>query len=99
MPSMLRAPTMFRSLVKILLPILLSSLVTPVLLCEINIESRDAYVRKEGNNWVFGTSSAERRIRLADGQLSLVSLRNKQSGTNYQGGSSEIGFFANGANI
>jgi len=90
---------MVGSTAKLLLSLLLSSLVTPALLCEINIESRYAYVRKEGNSWILGTSSAERRIRLANGQLSLVSLRNKQSGTNYQGGSSEIGFLANGANI
>ena len=55
------------------------------LLCaQTNVQSRDGYVRREGNDWILGTSLTERRIRLADGHLSLVSLRNKASGHEYQ---------------
>jgi hypothetical protein len=64
-----------------------------------NVQSRDGYVRREGDEWIIGTSQVERRIRLADGQLYLVSLRNQVSGREYQDANNppaEIRFFANG---
>ena len=47
-----------------------------------SLQSGDAYVRRQGNEWILGTSRVERRIRLADGQLTMSSLRNKVSGKN-----------------
>src|SRR4051794_23713657 len=41
------------------------------------IQSRDGYVRREGSSWVLGSSLAEKRIHLKDGQLVLASLVNK----------------------
>ena len=49
-----------------------------------DLRSADAYVHREGNEWIIGTSSVERRIRLDGGHLKLVSLRNKLSGREYQ---------------
>jgi hypothetical protein len=49
-----------------------------------NIKSKDGYVRREGNEWIFGTSLTERRVRLVDGHLMLVSLRNKVSRREYE---------------
>ena len=70
------------------------------LLCaEVNLQSSDAYVRREGNDWIIGTSKVERRVRLANGQLCLISLRNKLSGQEYQDANAppgEIRFLANG---
>jgi hypothetical protein len=59
-------------------------------------------VRREGNEWILGTSLMERRIRLAGGRLSLVSLRNKVSGREYQdaiASPAEIRFFVNGQDV
>jgi hypothetical protein len=73
------------------------------LLCaQTNLQSRDGYVRREGNEWILGTSLMERRIRLAGGRLSLVSLRNKVSGREYQDAiatPAEIRFFVNGQDV
>ena len=33
-----------------------------------NLQSKDGYVRREGNEWIIGTSLVEKRIRLADGR-------------------------------
>lgn len=41
-------------------------------------------MRREGNDWIMGTSSTERRVRLEGGRFSLISLRNKISGREYQ---------------
>jgi hypothetical protein len=63
-----------------------------------NLKSRDGYVRREGDEWILGTSLVERRVRLNNGQFILVSLRNKRSGREYVNKSSpsaEIGFLAN----
>ena len=65
-------------------------------------QSGDGYVRRAGNEWIFGTSKVEQRVRLADGHFSLVSLRNKVSGREYQPGAdfpAEIAFFANGNDV
>ena len=65
-------------------------------------QSGDGYVRRAGNEWTFGTSKVEQRVRLADGHFSLVSLRNKVSGREYQPGAdfpAEIAFFANGHDV
>jgi len=40
-------------------------------------------VHREGNEWIMGTSNAERKVRLADGRFYL-SLRNKRSRREYQ---------------
>ena len=73
------------------------------LLCaQTNLRSRDGYVRHVGNEWIMGTSLMERRIRLANGQFSSVSLRNKVSGREYQDANSppvEIRFSANGQDV
>jgi len=75
----------------------------PSLLCaHANLQSGDGYVRHAGNEWIMGTSLVERRIRLANGQFSLVSLRNKVSGREYQDANSppvEIRFSANGQDV
>ncbi len=67
-----------------------------------NLRSGDGYVRREGNDWILGTSKVERRVRLADGRFSLLSLRNKTSGTEYQDAHdlpAEIRFFADGHDV
>ena len=73
-----------------------------LLYAESNLQSEDGYVRREGNEWTLGTSLAERRIRLAGGRFSLVSLRNKVSGREYQDANdppAEIRFFADGQDV
>jgi hypothetical protein len=76
---------------------------TASLLCaQTNLQSGDGYVRRERNEWIVGTSGVERKIRLVDGRFSLISLRNKVSGREYQDGKSppaEIRFFANGQDV
>jgi hypothetical protein len=66
-----------------------------------NLQSKDAYVRRQGNEWILATASAERRIRLASGKLVLASFRNKISGREYQDGNppDEIRFFADGQDV
>ena len=67
-----------------------------------NIQSKDGYVRREDSGWVLGSSAAEKRIRLKDGQLVLASLVNKKSGQEYQDASSappEIRFVINGQEV
>jgi hypothetical protein len=49
-----------------------------------HLQSADGYVRREGNEWIIGTSDVERRIRLDGGHLELVSLHNKLTGREYQ---------------
>jgi hypothetical protein len=69
---------------------------------ELNLQSRDAYVRSEGNEWIIGTSRVERRLRFVNGQFCLVSLRNKLSGQEYQDGNNppaEVRFFTNGKDV
>jgi hypothetical protein len=66
------------------------------------LQNKDAYLRREGDDWVMGTSLVERRLRLTDGQLTSVSLRNKVSGGEYQKAelaSAEIRFSANGREV
>jgi hypothetical protein len=75
---------------------------TAVVYAQTNLQSRDGYVRREGNEWIIGTSRVERRVRLADGQFFLVSLRNKVSGREYQDANNppaEIRFLANGHDV
>jgi hypothetical protein len=66
-----------------------------------DLTSRDGYVRREGQDWVFGTSKVEKRIRLADGLFSSVSLRNKVSGQEYRDRTfpAEIHFLADGHDV
>jgi hypothetical protein len=84
--------------------ILLSILCTTAsLLCaQTNVQSTDGYVRREGDDWIIGTSKMERRIRLAGGQFFQVSLRNKISGHEYKDATNppaEVRFFANGQDV
>ena len=67
-----------------------------------SLQSGDAYVRRQGNEWIMGTARAERRIRLAGGHLGMTSLRNKVSGKEYKdatGAPAEIKFLANGQDV
>jgi hypothetical protein len=67
-----------------------------------NLQNADAYVRREGNEWVLGTSLVERKLLLANGKFSQSSLRNKKSGHEYQdgkNGAAEIQFLANGEDV
>jgi len=34
-----------------------------------NLQSGGGYVHREGNEWIMGTSNAERKVRLADGRF------------------------------
>ena len=89
-----------RSAIVIQLSIL--CIATSLLCAQTSIQSGDGYVRREGDSWVLGTSLVERRIRLVNGRFSLVSLRNKVSGREYQDGNSapaEIRFSANGQDV
>lgn len=61
-----------------------------ILCAQSNLQSGDAYVRRQDDEWIVGTSMTERRIRLADGRLSLISLRNKISGREYQDGNNPL---------
>jgi hypothetical protein len=84
--------------------ILLSILGTTasLLWAQTSVQSGDGYVRRERDEWIVGTSKVERRIRFADGEFSLVSLRNKISGREYQDAnnpSAEIRFFANSEDV
>ena len=67
-----------------------------------NTQSKDGYVRREDSVWVLGTSVGEKRVRLKDGQLVLLSLVNKRSGHECQDASSappEIRFVINGQDV
>jgi hypothetical protein len=45
-----------------------------MLYAQTRLQSGDAYVRGEANEWVMGNITAERRVRLDGGQLHMVSL-------------------------
>ena len=52
-----------------------------------NLPDKDqsgAYARREGDTWVMGTATAERRVSLRDGRFLLTSVRNKVSGREYR---------------
>jgi hypothetical protein len=88
-------PNSIRYTTLILLSILLR-IPSPVC-AQTNLQNQDGYVRREGSDWILGTSRTEKRIRFADGHLSSISLRNKISGHEYQGASnppSEVQFSA-----
>ncbi|MCU1305097.1 MAG: hypothetical protein JWQ87_5381 [Candidatus Sulfotelmatobacter sp.] len=75
---------------------------TSLSLAQTNFQSGDGYVRREGNEWIMGTSRVERRVRLAGGRFYLGSLRNKLSRREYQDAAnppSEIRFLANGQDV
>ena len=93
-----------RSSIRGRIVILLSILGTTasLLWAQTSVQSGDGYVRRERDEWIVGTSKVERRIRFADGEFSLVSLRNKISGREYQDAnnpSAEIRFFANSEDV
>ena len=56
-----------------------------MLYAQTRLQSGDAYVRREANEWDMGSITAERRVRLDGGQLYLVSLRNRVTGREYEG--------------
>jgi len=67
-----------------------------------NLQSKDAYVRREGDGWIMGTSLVEKRVGFKDGKFVARSLRNKLSGREYLDGtnsSAEIRFSANGHDV
>ena len=69
---------------------------------EASLQSKDGYVRREGNEWIMGTSLVEKKIRLTDGRFTMAVLRNKKSGHEYQDSenpSAEIRFLANGQDV
>src|ERR1035437_5030802 len=41
------------------------------------MNSGDAYIKREGDKWTFGTASVQRVVALEDGKLLLKSLRGK----------------------
>ncbi len=83
-----------------LLLIIVTALLSASLLkAQTSVQSHDAYVRRDGDDWILGTALTERRVRLAEGHFSLVSLRNKVSGREYQKAGdapAEIRFVADG---
>lgn len=76
---------------------------TASLLCaQTRLQSGDGYIRREGNEWIVGTSGVERRVRLESGHLNLFSLRNKLTGQEYQDAGAapaEIRFVADGEDV
>jgi hypothetical protein len=67
-----------------------------------NLQSKDAYVRREGDAWIMGTSLIEKRVGFEGGRFLALSLRNKLTGREYldeQNSSAEIRFSANGHDI
>ena len=64
-----------------------------------SLTSDDGYIRKEGNEWIFGTALTERRVRLGDGRLTQTSVLNKRSGVEHRAAAdqpAQITFFADG---
>jgi hypothetical protein len=91
-------------------PLLSSVIVQLAILCataslsfsQTNLQSSDGYIRRDGSDLVIGTSLAEKRIRLANGQLLSTSLRNKKAGREYgddRTNSPEIRFAADGQDV
>jgi hypothetical protein len=67
-----------------------------------DLQNKDGYIRRQGDVWTLGTSQVEKKVRLADGRFSLLSLRNKASGHEYQDGTTppdEIRFLADGLDV
>jgi hypothetical protein len=73
-----------------------------LLSAQTSLKNQDGYIRREADDWILGSSLVEQRIRLANGSFSLLSLRNKVSGHEYQDTNSfpaEIRFFADGKDV
>jgi hypothetical protein len=71
--------------------IVMLALAGPV--CAADLQSRDAYLHRQPNQWAFGSGVVEKTVRLDSGRLTMVSFRNKAARREYvQGGaiSSEI---------
>ena len=60
-----------------------------VLQADALFSSKDAFVRREGASWSFGTSSVEKRVALKQGRLVLTSFQNKRSRHDYREGGSD----------
>jgi hypothetical protein len=94
-----RRPSRLSFLPVILIQLLSLCAATSLLAAQTNQQSHDGYVRREGNEWIMGSALAEKRIRLADGHFTLVSLHNKMSGREHHDTSdlpAEIRLFADG---
>ena len=88
--------------VSILIALLILCGARGLLFSQTDLKSGDGYLRREGSEWIFGTSLVERRVRLSGGKFSLVSLRNKLSNHEFQdraSTSSEIELLANGRDV
>src|SRR3981081_1114145 len=86
----------------VVVQLLFFSVTGGLLQSQTNLKSADGYVRREGNEWILGTSRVERRVRLANGRFVLASLRNKISGREYQDATAapaEIRFVADGQDV
>jgi hypothetical protein len=66
------------------------------------LHSKDGYVLHEGDQWTIGTLQVEAKLALSHGNFSMVSLRNKLSGHEYEDRndpSNEIRLIANNQDI
>lgn len=97
-----RKPRHISIRIGIVVSLLLLSAVSMFARGQANQQSGDAYIRRTGDEWIFGTTKVEQKVRLADGHFFLVSLRNKVSGREYRTGAeypAEIKFLANGHDL
>ncbi len=86
----------------ILIQLSILCVATSLLSAQSPLQSGDGYIRHKGNEWILGTSSVERRIRLNGGHLYLASLRNKLTEREYQDAKTppaEFRFSANGEDV
>src|ERR1700733_2986056 len=96
---MKRKPRPLRSIFIIYLAMLFA---TASSLAQTNLQSSDGYIRRDGNDWVIGTSFAEKRMRFASGHLLSTSLHNKKTRREYEDGrttSPEIQFTVDGLDV
>jgi hypothetical protein len=73
-----------------------------LLRAQTSLQSGDAYVRRESNEWTLGTSLTERKVSFRDGQLLFTSLRDKATGKIYEDASNRVAearFFADGQDV
>jgi hypothetical protein len=58
------------------------------------LRSADAYVKREGSRWTFGTSGMERTVALENGYLVLLSLKNRATGHDLAAGQEAAAVFS-----
>jgi hypothetical protein len=93
---------MRQAILKVIAQLILVSSIASMLLGQTKLQSRDGYIRRQGTAWVLGTARSERHVQLVDGQLVLVSLRNKNAGRSYLSGknlSSTIDLLVDGSQV